>query len=79
MKHDKGYLIQSVQSGHFLDIAGESRETGGKVIQWKRTGNPNQQWILEPAGNNTFKIRSIHEPTMVLGIKDDDIDDGGKL
>jgi hypothetical protein len=25
VKHDKGYLIQSIQSGLFLDIAGESR------------------------------------------------------
>lgn len=45
IKHDKGYVIQSIHSGLFLDIAGESRESGAKVIQWKWTGHPNQQWL----------------------------------
>lgn len=70
IKHDKGYVIQSIHSGLFLDIAGESRESGAKVIQWSWTGNPNQQWLAEAALNNGFyKIRSIHEPTMYLSIK----------
>lgn len=79
VKHDKGYLIQNVLTGHFLDIAGESRESGAKIIQWTRTGNPNQQWLPEHQGNGVFKIRSVHEPSMYLGIKGDSVEDGGKL
>jgi hypothetical protein len=79
VKHDKGYLIQSVLNGLCLDIAGESRDIGGKVIQWNKTGNPNQQWLLEPTGNGAYKIRSVHEPTLYLGIKGDSVNDGGKL
>lgn len=79
IKHDKGYLIQSVQSGLVLDIAGESRDAGGKVIQWTRTGNPNQQWLPEAVGNGVYKIRSIHESSMFLSIKGESIDNGGKL
>lgn len=80
IKHDKGYVIQSIHSGLFLDIAGESRESGAKVIQWSWTGNPNQQWLAEAALNNGFyKIRSIHEPTMYLSIKGQSVDDEGRL
>lgn len=79
VKHDKGYLIQSVLNGLFLDIAGESRSSGAKVVQWSKTGNPNQQWLPEPLGNGVYKLRSIHEATMYLGIKHDSLEDGGKL
>jgi beta-galactosidase len=47
IRQDKSCLIQNVLTGLFLDIAGESRSSGAKVIQWSHTGNTNQQWIPE--------------------------------
>ena len=49
------------------------------MIQWKKTGNPNQQWTFEALGNNLYKIKSMHQQGMYLSIKGDSKDDGGKL
>ncbi len=49
------------------------------MIQWDKTGNVNQQWFAEPAGNGLFKFRSCHEPSLFLAIKKQDINDGGLL
>ncbi len=74
-----GYLLQSVLTGHCLDIAGEKTESGSKVVQWDKTGNSNQLWKPVPAGQGVWKIGSIHAPGMFLSIKDDNVNDGGKL
>ena len=80
VKEEKGFLIQSLLNGLCLDIANESTEGGSAVIQWNRTGASNQLWIPMQAGNsNTIKIRSVHAPGMYLCIKNQDMDDFGKL
>lgn len=43
------------------------------MIQWTKTGNTNQLWIPEQVGNGSYRIRSIHEPSLLLGIKGDSI------
>lgn len=79
VQSSKGYVLQSVLHDLCLDIAEEKTEKGSKVVQWNKTGGSNQQWRLIPAGNGIFKIESIHAPGMFLAIKDNNVEDGGKL
>lgn len=78
-KHGKGVLIKSVLTGLCLDIAGEKRDSGAKVVQWEQTGGTNQMWLPEAAHNGTFRFRSIHEPSLFLAIKKQNVNDGGEL
>lgn len=48
-------------------------------MQWKNTGGINQLWKPVPAGQGIWKISSIHAPGMYLSIKNNDVNDGGKL
>ncbi len=79
VKHGAGYLLQSVLNGQCIDIADEKKTSGAKVVQWDKTGGSNQQWAPVPAGPGVWRIKSIHAPGMFLSIKDNDVDDGGKL
>lgn len=78
-RQGKGVIIQSVFNGLSLDIAEEKRESGAKVVQWEQTGGSNQQWFPEQAGNGVYKFRSVHEPSLFLGIKKQNVDNGGQL
>jgi len=78
VKTGAGYVLQSVLNGLVLDIAEEKKTTGSKVVQWDKTGGTNQQWVPVPAGAGVWKIKSLHTP-LFLSIKDDDVEDGGKL
>ena len=62
-----------------LDIAGESTEGGSPVIQWEKTGGTNQQWVPQEAGQGIWKLMSIHAPGMYLCIKDQNVNNYGKL
>jgi hypothetical protein len=79
VKQGNGYLLQSVLNGQSIDIAEEKKTTGSKVVQWDKTGNSNQQWAPVASGQGVWKIKSIHAPGQFLSIKDDDVNDGGKL
>lgn len=79
MKQGAGYLLQSVLTGQSIDIAEEKKTSGSKVVQWDKTGGSNQQWVPVAAGPGVWKIKSIHAPGMFLSIKDDDVNDGGRL
>lgn len=79
MKQGNGFLLQSVLNGQSIDIAEEKKTSGSKVVQWDRTGNSNQQWVPVPAGAGVWKIKSVHAPGLFLSIKDDSVEDGGKV
>jgi hypothetical protein len=79
IKQGNGWLIQSVLNGLVLDIAEEKKERGAKVVQWDRTGSSNQQWAPVSSGPGVWKLKSIHAPGMFLSIKDDEVNDGGRL
>lgn len=49
------------------------------MIQWTKTGNSNQLWVPERAGERTIKIRSVHAGGMYLCIKGQSVKDFGKL
>ena len=79
VREGKGYLIQNALTGLYLDIAGEKKKGGSAVIQWNKTGNSNQQWMIEEAGNRLYKIGSLHAAGMYLTIQHQNCDDFGKL
>jgi hypothetical protein len=79
IKTGGAYQIQSFKTGFNLDIAGEYKKPNSKVIQWNPTAAPNQLWTIENKGNGNFTIRSVHEPSLVLGIIEDSVEDGGRL
>lgn len=80
VKQGNGYLLQSLLNGLCLDIAEEKKTSGAKVVQWDKTGGSNQQWTPVPsAQQGVWKLKSVHAPGMYLSIKDDTVDDGGKL
>lgn len=66
-------------NGLCLDIAGESRDSGAKIVQWPRTGGTNQLWRFEEAGNKLYKVWSYHEPSLWLAIRKQDSDNGAYL
>lgn len=80
IKQGNGYLLQSLLNGLCLDIAEEKKTSGAKVVQWDKTGGSNQQWTPVPtAQQGVWKLKSVHAPGMYLSIKDDTVEDGGKL
>jgi len=78
VKMGGGFVLQSLLNGLCLDIAEEKKTSGAKVVQWDKTGGTNQQWLPVASGQGVWKIKSLHTP-MFLSIKDDEVDDGGKL
>lgn len=79
VRSGNAFQIRSFKNGFNLDIAEEKKKPNSKVVQWNATGASNQLWSIEPKGDGTVSIRSVHEPTLVLGIVDDNVNDGGKL
>lgn len=73
------YQIQSFKTGLNMDIEGESKKSGTRVIQYRRTAAPNQLWSLEHQENSFYKIRSVHCADLYLAIENDSSKDGGRL
>jgi hypothetical protein len=79
IKNGNGWLLQSVMNGQIIDIAEEKKTSGSKIVQWDKTGASNQQWAPVPSGQGVWKIKSIHAPGLFLSIKDNEVNDGGRL
>ena len=78
-KGSSGYFIKNTMNGLVVDICGESKKDGAKIIQWNQTGNTNQQWLIEKLGNNVYRIRSCHEPSLFLAIRKQSTEDGERV
>jgi hypothetical protein len=79
-KKDEGkYEIRSVVSSKYLDIYSEARASNSRVIQFKQTNLLNQLWMLENVGNSLFIIRSVHEPSLVMGLHKNSSEDGNTV
>ncbi|MFF5563993.1 RICIN domain-containing protein [Streptomyces sp. NPDC012623] len=50
------YRLVNANSGHCLDVAGDSRVPGGNVQQWTCNGLTPQDWYLRAHGANTFTL-----------------------
>ena len=67
---DKGYYrIESANSGKCLDISGESKEAGAKLIQYTWRKGDNQKFKLTPLSDDIYKIECKHSK-MVLDVSD---------
>ena len=44
---EKYYIMNRVDRGYCLDLAGESREPGSRVCSWTLHGKPNQCWFID--------------------------------
>lgn len=80
-KQEEGnkYEIRNAASDKYLAIASEARTGNSKVIQFRRTGLPNECWLLENVGNGLFIIRSSHEESLVLGLYNGCADSGNSV
>jgi ricin-type beta-trefoil lectin protein len=58
---DDGYYSRLVsrQSGKCLDVSGASTEDGAPIILWQCHGGANQQWRLEPFGEE-YRLVARH-------------------
>ena len=61
IKENNYYLIQSVWSGHWLDIAAPFNESGANVQLFSMNTNTEEKWVFEDAGNGNVYIRSLYE------------------
>ena len=43
-----------------LDVNGQSLTPGDPIITWYAGTDPNQRWILEKQGDDTYLIKSVH-------------------
>lgn len=54
------YLIQSVYSGYWLDIASPFNTSGCNIQLWKDHNSIEEKWVFEDAGNGQILIRSLY-------------------
>lgn len=54
------YRIINVGSGLVMDIAGVSQDNYADVHQWAYVAGDNQQFIVEPDGNNYYTLKAVH-------------------
>ncbi|WNI27144.1 RICIN domain-containing protein [Streptomyces sp. ITFR-16] len=50
------YRLVNTNSGHCLDVAGDSRAAGGNVQQWTCNGLGPQEWTLRARGGGDFTL-----------------------
>lgn len=62
-----------------VDIAGQKRESGTKIVQWNQTGGTNQLWNVEEVGNKLYIIRSCHEPSLCISVRKQEASNGSYL
>ncbi len=53
------YSIQNRNSGKYLDVAGGNSADGANILQWKGTGNSNQQFTLTDVGDGAYKLINV--------------------
>jgi len=61
------YLIQNLNSGLVLGVAGASTSEGANIVQWYSNGSPDQKWTLRPVGNGAYTITDVNSG-MVIGV-----------
>ncbi len=69
------YSMKVIHSYHFLDVASEGSADGTPIIQYQLHGKPNQQFRLEPVGEDDwYYVRCVHSNKVwdVVGASMDD-------
>jgi len=56
----KYYYLTAKVSGKVLDVEASSTSNGGNIYQFTKSGQDNQQWKLEDAGNGYYYLIAKH-------------------
>lgn len=75
VKSGSTYYIKNIKSGKYLDVYNNSTSDGTKVIQYKYTGRPNQQWKVTEYSNGSCKLVSLSS-NKLLTIENSGTDNG---
>lgn len=68
--HDAYIHLMNLSNQHVMDVDHSKAENDTAILVYPKhtPAAPNQQWRLEPAGNNRFYITSALNPHMVIEI-----------
>ncbi len=53
-------IFQALHSLKVMDAMNGSPDNGTPIIQWDQHGGNNQQFRIEPLGDNQFALRAVH-------------------
>jgi hypothetical protein len=65
--------------GMCLDATGAATAPGTHLEQWGCNGGANQHWLVEPAGNGSYKMADSQDPTEVATLSGDHDAQGNPL
>ena len=74
----KYYYLVNKKSGKAIDVAGNSMDNGGKVIQYSKNNTSHQQWQFQDAGNGYYYIVAKHSGKL-LSIAGEGTQDGNNI
>ncbi|MBF8151607.1 PQQ-dependent sugar dehydrogenase, partial [Winogradskyella sp. F6397] len=59
------YIVTNVATGLVMDIEGVSQANSADVHQWQYVGGANQQFVVEPDGNNYHTFKAVHSDKFI--------------
>jgi len=71
-------MIQNLNSGLVLGVAGASTAEGADIVQWTNNGSPDQGWILALQSNGAYLISDVKSGD-VIGVSSASISQGAPL
>jgi hypothetical protein len=73
------YRVTARHSGKALDVGGAASADGANVIQWTSNGGLNQQWMVEDAGDGTFRLTPQHSLGSCLEVTTGSLANGANI
>jgi hypothetical protein len=73
------YFIKNLGKNQMVDIPAGNYAQGVYPICYTTTYNSNQRYIISKEYGDTYRIRPLYSPNMVLGIQNDNASAGNKL
>jgi hypothetical protein len=52
--------VTSLSDGQVADDSGNSKSSGGQIIQWDANGGANQQWTFTSNGSGYYTIKNVY-------------------
>ena len=75
---DGRYRLINRKNGKAIDVAGRSKEDGGKLTQYQYGGQPNQQWNISSLGGNFYLLVGV-ESGKAINVPQGKTEDGVAL
>ena len=73
------FAIKSVFSDLLIDIKGEKKCVGSKIVQWPNSHKSTQMWKLEKQGDGTYIISSVADSNLILGVEKNSLENFAPL